>query len=92
MFNPLEKYNGYSYKDVMIDPLAEALRDAIRITAAEGTLYYPPDKQRPVVYVSLQGKALRQGGRGGNVAEGRGRRNIARFLSIQPPAHRPALA
>jgi hypothetical protein len=55
MFSPLDKYGGYSYKDVMVDPLAEAMRDALAITAAEGTLVSPPDKQRPTVYMGLQG-------------------------------------
>jgi hypothetical protein len=40
----------------MIDPLAEAMHDALAITAAEGSLYSPPDKPRPTVYMGLQGE------------------------------------
>lgn len=61
LFGPYDKYNGYSYTDVMTIPLAEAMRDALAITAAEGTLYTPPDKSRPVVYMGLQGERAATG-------------------------------
>jgi hypothetical protein len=56
LFGPNDKYGGYSYADVMTIPLAEAMRDALAITAAEGSLYTPPDRSRPVVYMGLQGE------------------------------------
>jgi hypothetical protein len=55
MFSPLVAYGGFSYKDIMIDPLASALAGALKITAAEGSLWPAPDKTRPVVYMALQG-------------------------------------
>lgn len=44
-----------SYADVMIIPLAEAMRDALNTVAAEGSLFTPPERNRPVVYMGLQG-------------------------------------
>jgi len=55
MFSPLVAYGGFSYKEIMIDPLASALAEALRITAAEGTLWPPADRTKPVVYMALQG-------------------------------------
>ena len=55
LFGPYDKHNGYSYADVMTIPLAEAMRDALATTAAEGSLYTPPERSRPVVYMGLQG-------------------------------------
>jgi hypothetical protein len=40
----------------MTVPLAEAMRDALAITAAEGALMTPHDRFRPVVYMGLQGE------------------------------------
>lgn len=48
-----------SYADVMIIPVAEAMRDALATVAAEGALFTPPDKSRPVVYMGLQGKSCK---------------------------------
>jgi hypothetical protein len=50
------KYGGYSWVDVMITPLAEAMRDAITAAAALGDLYSPPEARRPVVYMAMQGE------------------------------------
>jgi hypothetical protein len=58
LFSPLEKYGAFSYADVMITPLAEAMRDAIAKAKQMGKLYTPPDASRPVVYMALQGKLL----------------------------------
>lgn len=58
MFGPTDKHSNFSFADVMTVPLAEALRDALNTTAAEGALYTPPERTRPVVYVGLQGTAL----------------------------------
>jgi hypothetical protein len=58
LFSPLEKYGAFSYADVMITPLAEAMRDAIVKANQINKLYTPPDADRPVVYMALQGKLL----------------------------------
>jgi hypothetical protein len=58
LFSPLEKYGAFSYVDVMITPLAEAMRDAIVKANQLGKLYTPPNANRPVVYMALQGKLL----------------------------------
>jgi hypothetical protein len=46
----------------MTVPLAEAMRDALAITAAEGALMTPHDRFRPVVYMGLQGEQAFDGG------------------------------
>jgi hypothetical protein len=48
-FNPRQPYGGYTYFDIMLRPLAEALRDAIYQVQREGSLY-----AKPKVYFSLQ--------------------------------------
>jgi hypothetical protein len=58
LFSPLEKYGAFSYADVMITPLVEAMRDAIVKANQLSKLYTPPDAKRPVVYMALQGKLL----------------------------------
>lgn len=58
LFGPYDKYGGYSYADVMTIPLAEAMRDALNIVAAEGNLATPHDRHRPVVYMGLQGERV----------------------------------
>jgi hypothetical protein len=47
-----------SYEDVMLVPLADALRAALDVTAAEGTLKAPPGRARPVVYFALQVRSV----------------------------------
>lgn len=56
LFSPTTKYGSYSYADVMIRPLAEALRDSLAAASALGKLATPPDRARPVVYVALTGR------------------------------------
>lgn len=56
LFSPTTKYGSYSYTDVMIRPLAEALRDCLTAASALGKLATPPDRVRPVVYVALTGR------------------------------------
>lgn len=58
LFSPTTKYGTYSYADVMVKPLAEAMRDALAATAKIGKLYTPPEAERPVVYMALQGEQL----------------------------------
>jgi hypothetical protein len=58
LFSPSEKYGAFSYADVMITPLAEAMSDAIVKAQNLGKLYTPPNAKRPVVYMALQGKLL----------------------------------
>lgn len=60
LFSPLEKYGEFSYADVMITPLAEAMRDAIAKAQQLGKLFTPPDAARPVVYMGLQGTLPQQ--------------------------------
>jgi hypothetical protein len=60
LFSPSTKYGSYSYADVMIRPLAEALRDALAAAAQVGKLATPADRARPVVYVALTGEQGRQ--------------------------------
>lgn len=43
-----------SYYDIMLAPLADALREALAISAREETIKPPPGKTRPVVYFALQ--------------------------------------
>lgn len=45
-----------SYADVMLTPLAEAMRDALAAAAKLGKVYAPPQAARPVVYMGLQGE------------------------------------
>jgi hypothetical protein len=40
----------------MLEPLCDALRDALQAVASEGRLPVLPGRQRPTVYVSLQGE------------------------------------
>jgi hypothetical protein len=42
----------------MITPLVEAMRDAIVKANQMNKLYTPPDANRPVVYMALQGNLL----------------------------------
>lgn len=58
LFSPTVKYGSYSYADVMLTPLSEAMRDAIAAAAKLGDLYMPPEAARPVVYMALQGGDL----------------------------------
>jgi hypothetical protein len=58
LFSPTVKYDSYSYADVMLTPLSEAMRDAIAAAAKLGDLYMPPEAARPVVYMALQGGDL----------------------------------
>jgi hypothetical protein len=51
LFKPAEKYGGFSYDDIMLAPLADALNTAYKQAAAEQVL--PPN---PVVYFGLQGE------------------------------------
>lgn len=45
---------GCSYYDIMLAPLADAVRDALAITAKEETLTTLPGRKRPVVYFAMQ--------------------------------------
>ncbi|KAI8472420.1 MAG: hypothetical protein J3K34DRAFT_210613 [Monoraphidium minutum] len=51
-FKPEEAYGGFSYKDIMLDPLADALRTALRYTV-KGREWVG---EKPAVYFSLQGE------------------------------------
>jgi hypothetical protein len=57
LFSPTTTYGDYSWVDVIITPLAEAMRDAITAAAALGDLYAPPEASRPVVYMAMQGES-----------------------------------
>jgi hypothetical protein len=56
LFNPTVKYGEYSYADIMLMPLAEALRDSLAAVAKLGKLVTPPDRTRPVVYFAMTGE------------------------------------
>lgn len=56
LFSPIIQYGTYTYKQIMLDPLAKALAGALRTVAAEGTLWPMPNLERPRVYVALQGE------------------------------------
>ena len=56
MFSPSSIYGEYSYKQIMLDPLARALNRALAQTAAENKLWPRQDLTRPVVYMALQGE------------------------------------
>jgi hypothetical protein len=43
-----------SYQDIMLVPLADALREAIAITTAEETIKPPPGGTQPTVYFAMQ--------------------------------------
>lgn len=43
-----------SYYDIMLAPLADALKSALAQAAAEGTLKALPGRKRPVVYFGMQ--------------------------------------
>lgn len=58
LFSPIIQYGTYTYKQIMLDPLAKALAGALRTVAAEGTLWPMPNLERPRVYVALQGELL----------------------------------
>lgn len=60
MFGPSYVYGGYSYKQIMLDPLARALNRALAQVAAENKLWPRPDRTRPVVYLALQGECFLQ--------------------------------
>ena len=51
LFKPKDKYDGFSYYDIMLAPLADALRDALKQTAEEGSL-----KGKPELYFATQGE------------------------------------
>eukprot|EP00879_Flechtneria_rotunda_P011737 GHRR01012258.1.p1 GENE.GHRR01012258.1~~GHRR01012258.1.p1 ORF type:complete len:433 (+),score=130.19 GHRR01012258.1:664-1962(+) len=56
LLRPQEKHSGYSYYDIMLAPLADAVRDALAAAAEEGKLRTLPGHQRPVVYFATQGE------------------------------------
>lgn len=56
MFGPNYVYGEYSYKQIMLDPLAKALNRALAQVAAENKLWPRQDLNRPVVYIALQGE------------------------------------
>jgi hypothetical protein len=49
-FNPLQQYEGYSYNDIMLVPLADALRISLANTRGQRP------QSRPKIYFSLQGE------------------------------------
>jgi hypothetical protein len=51
LFRPAQKYGGFSYADIMLDPLADALASAYKQAASEQVL-----PVNPVVYFGLQGE------------------------------------
>jgi hypothetical protein len=51
LFKPKEVYEGFSYYDIMLAPIADALREAVQAVAEEGSL-----KERPVIYFATQGE------------------------------------
>jgi hypothetical protein len=55
LFSPIIQYGTYTYKQIMLDPLAKALAAALRTVSAEGTLWPMPNLERPRVYFALQG-------------------------------------
>jgi hypothetical protein len=56
LFSPIIQYGTYTYKQIMLDPLAKALAAALRTVSAEGTLWPMPNLERPRVYFALQGE------------------------------------
>lgn len=58
LFSPTTKYGQYSYSDIMLKPLAEALRDSLAAASNMGKLVTPPDRTRPVVYMAMTGMCV----------------------------------
>eukprot|EP00878_Enallax_costatus_P016588 GHUV01017406.1.p1 GENE.GHUV01017406.1~~GHUV01017406.1.p1 ORF type:complete len:494 (+),score=70.49 GHUV01017406.1:303-1784(+) len=56
MFSPSYTYGEFSYKQIMLDPLARALNRALAQASAEKKLWPRQDLTRPVVYMALQGE------------------------------------
>jgi hypothetical protein len=56
LFSPIIQYGTYTYKQIMLDPMAKALAAALRTVSAEGTLWPMPNLDRPRVYFALQGE------------------------------------
>jgi hypothetical protein len=63
LFSPIIQYGTYTYKQIMLDPLAKALAAALRTVSAEGTLWPMPNLERPRVYFALQGEWMIRGDR-----------------------------
>lgn len=57
LFSPTTKYGDYSFMDLMIRPMAEAMRDSLAAASKAGKLVTPPDRARPVVYMALTGES-----------------------------------
>ncbi len=55
LFSPILKYGNVSYTDIVLTPIAEAVRDANAKATDMGLHYVPPEATRSVVYMSLQG-------------------------------------
>eukprot|EP00775_Hariotina_reticulata_P013864 gene13864-13986_t len=56
LLQPEQDYGGFSYYGIMLAPIADALKQALSITAQEGSLRSLPGRNRPVVYFAMQGE------------------------------------
>ncbi|WIA33971.1 hypothetical protein OEZ86_007066 [Tetradesmus obliquus] len=56
LLQPEAKHSGYSYYDIMLAPIADALRDSLAAAAAGGFLRTLPGQKRPHVYFAMQGE------------------------------------